>query len=69
MLFAPAAVVTLTEGASLTSERIQRYCLEHLEAFMVPKIVDVRDAMPTTMTGKVSRRALRADDRLEEACA
>jgi len=66
---AVAAVVTLTQGASLTGEGIQRYCLEHLEAFMVPKIVDFRDAMPTTMTGKVSRRALRADDRLEEACA
>ena len=66
---AVAAVVTLTQGASLTRERIQRYCLEHLEAFMVPKIVDLRDAMPTTMTGKVSRRALRTIDRPEEACA
>ncbi len=67
---AVAAVVTLTQGTSLTGERIQRYCLEHLEAFMVPKLVDVRDALPTTMTGKVSRRALQAATgiRPEEAC-
>ena len=56
---AVAAVVTLTQGTSLTGERIQRYCLEHLDAFMVPKIVDIRDTLPTTTTGKVSRRALR----------
>ena len=68
---AVAAVVTLTQGTSLTGARIQRYCLEHLDAFMVPKIVDVRDALPTTMTGKVSRRALKAGTaaRPEEACA
>jgi long-chain acyl-CoA synthetase len=66
---AEVAVVTVTQGTSLTGEGIRRYCLEHLEAFMVPKIVDVRDALPTTMTGKVSRRALQATTtRPEEAC-
>ncbi len=67
---AVAAVVTLTQGTSLTGERIQRYCLEHLEAFMVPKIVDVRDTLPTTMTGKVSRRALQTatPTRSDEVC-
>jgi len=67
---AVAAVVTLTQGTSLTGERIQRYCLEHLEAFMVPKTVDLRDSLPTTITGKVSRRALQAETatRSGEAC-
>jgi acyl-coenzyme A synthetase/AMP-(fatty) acid ligase len=38
---------------------VRRHCLAHLEAFMVPKIVDIRGALPTTASGKVSRRALR----------
>jgi len=57
---AVAAVVTPAPGAVVTSERVKRHCLEHLDAFMVPKMVDVRDALPTTDTGKISRRALQA---------
>lgn len=57
---AVAAVVTPAPGAALTSERVKRHCLEHLDVFMVPKTIEVRDALPTTETGKISRRALRA---------
>jgi long-chain acyl-CoA synthetase len=56
---AVAASVTPSEGIALTAAQIQRHCLEHLEACMVPKVVEIRDALPTTTTGKVSRRALR----------
>ena len=54
------AVVVPNAGASLTSDRVRRHCLEHLAAYMVPKVVDIRDTVPTTSTGKISRRALRA---------
>jgi len=54
------AAVVPNPGASLTSDSVRRYCLEHLAAYMVPKIVDIRDTVPTTPTGKISRRALRA---------
>ncbi len=54
-----AASVTPAAGMLLTVEGIRRHCLEHLEAYMVPKIVDIRQTLPTTMSGKVSRRALR----------
>jgi amino acid adenylation domain-containing protein len=53
-------VITLTSGARVSGEDVQRHCREHLGAFMVPKIVDVAKALPTTMSGKVSRRALQA---------
>jgi long-chain acyl-CoA synthetase len=56
---AVAAAVTPSEGMSLTALQIQRHCREHLEAHMVPKVVDIRTTLPTTMSGKVSRRALR----------
>ena len=54
------AVITLTPGAHVSCEDVQRHCRDHLDAFMVPKIVEVQNALPTTMNGKVSRRALRA---------
>jgi long-chain acyl-CoA synthetase len=54
------AAITLTPGALVTSDCVRRHCLEHLEPFMVPTVVDIRDTVPTTMTGKVSRRALQA---------
>lgn len=54
------AVVVPNPGAVLTSDDVRRHCLEHLAAYMVPKVVDIRESVPTTATGKISRRALRA---------
>ena len=54
-----AAVVTLEPGALVDVERVRRHCLEHLPTVMVPRRVEFRTALPTTMSGKVIRRALR----------
>jgi long-chain acyl-CoA synthetase len=54
-----AAVVTPADGAALTREDVQRHCARRLDAHQIPKIVTVRDRLPTTLTGKVSRRALK----------
>jgi long-chain acyl-CoA synthetase len=56
---AVAASIKPCEGVQLTSDQVRRHCLAHLEPYMVPKVVDVRDSLPTTSSGKVSRRALR----------
>ena len=53
-----AAAVTLEPSASLTASQIQRHCLDQLEGYMVPRDVQIRASLPTTVTGKVSRRAL-----------
>jgi acyl-coenzyme A synthetase/AMP-(fatty) acid ligase len=49
------ALVVLSDPA-LTTRDIIRYCTQHLEDFMVPKIIEFRDELPKTATGKVSRR-------------
>jgi long-chain acyl-CoA synthetase len=54
-----AAVVTPADGASLTREQVLRHCHRRLDAHHIPKVVQVRDRLPTTATGKVSRRVLR----------
>jgi long-chain acyl-CoA synthetase len=54
------AFLTLTPGARLSEQEVLRHCRAHLEDFMVPKFVEFRDHLPTTATGKVSKRALAA---------
>jgi len=50
------AVVALEPGSDLTEQNIIRHCAKHLEDFMVPKIVEFRDELPKTESGKISRR-------------
>jgi amino acid adenylation domain-containing protein len=50
------AVVALAPGVDLSEQQIVRHCARHLEDFMVPKIVEFRDELPKTESGKISRR-------------
>ena len=50
------AVVVAASGAVLTEREVMRFCAQHLEDHMVPKIVEFRDALPKTESGKASRR-------------
>jgi acyl-CoA synthetase (AMP-forming)/AMP-acid ligase II len=46
----------VTDGLAAPAERsVQRWCLERLAAYMVPKVVEFRDALPRTASGKVRR--------------
>lgn len=57
---AVAAVITPGAGAELTRESVRQHCRRRLEEFMIPSIVDIRRTLPTTLSGKVNRRELRA---------
>ena len=52
------AFVTVKPGATLTERDVLRHCKERLEDFMIPKFVEIRESMPKTGTGKISKRAL-----------
>jgi amino acid adenylation domain-containing protein len=54
------AVVALAPDADLAEQNIIRHCGKHLEDFMVPKIVEFRDELPKTDSGKISRRLVGA---------
>jgi amino acid adenylation domain-containing protein len=56
-----AASIAFVPGTRLTKSRIQRHCLERLESFMVPRLIDIREALPMSANGKVNRGALRSD--------
>jgi amino acid adenylation domain-containing protein len=50
------AVVSLGAGSNLPERAIIAHCAAHLEDFMVPKFVVIRDVLPKTDSGKLSRR-------------
>ncbi|WP_137134255.1 class I adenylate-forming enzyme family protein [Rhizobium sp. FKY42] len=50
--------VIVSQEAQMTARDVQRFCARHLEEHMVPKIVEFRNSLPKTPSGKVSRRLL-----------
>jgi amino acid adenylation domain-containing protein len=58
--FAIKAVVAVSPEATLTEKDVLRHCAAHLEDFMVPKLVEFRDALPKTDSGKINRRLIEA---------
>ena len=59
-----AAFVILKPGFAPTEEtrgKILAFCKEQLTPYKVPKILEFRDSLPTSLVGKVLRRELRAE--------
>jgi acyl-CoA synthetase (AMP-forming)/AMP-acid ligase II len=52
------AVLVPRPGIEITARDVRRHCAARLEEFMVPTLVEFRDALPKTDTGKISRRAV-----------
>jgi long-chain acyl-CoA synthetase len=52
------AYVVPHEDAQLTPTALRRHCAAHLEDYMVPTRIELRDSLPTTPNGKVDRQAL-----------
>ncbi len=51
-------VVRKQPDADLSTQDILRHCQQNLELFMIPKVVEFRDELPVTNTGKISKRLL-----------
>ncbi len=52
------AVVTAVESVRLTRESVLEHCRQWLPGYMVPEIVEFREGLPRTSTGKVDRAGL-----------
>jgi len=55
------AYVVLTKGASATPEEIVAWSKEQMAAYKYPRMVEIRDALPMTATGKLLKRELAAE--------
>ena len=52
------AFVSLKKDSELDEKKIIQYCSKHLENFMVPKHIEIRQQLPKTTTGKISKKDL-----------
>jgi len=55
------AVITAVDGVRLTRESVLAHCRQWLPGYMVPEIVEFREGLPRTSTGKVDRAGLAQD--------
>jgi long-chain acyl-CoA synthetase len=56
------AVLVLDGGARLSERDVVGHCARHLEDFMVPKLVEFRQELPKTDTGKIRRKEVQAEE-------
>ena len=52
------AVISLYEGATLTREEVLSFCNRQLPHYMVPDVIEFREVLPKTSTGKTDRVSL-----------
>ncbi|WP_324742054.1 AMP-binding protein [Tsuneonella sp. CC-YZS046] len=53
------AVVSLKPGAAAQADEIREFCKQRLAAYKYPRIVDIVEELPKTLTGKIIRAAVR----------
>ena len=53
-----SVLIVLFNKDSITKEEILRYCFQQLPKYMIPEIVEFRDSLPKTSSGKVDRKKL-----------
>ena len=54
------AYVSLRPGASATPEELIAHCKERMAAYKYPRMIEIMDELPKTVTGKILRRELRS---------
>jgi acyl-coenzyme A synthetase/AMP-(fatty) acid ligase len=47
--------------ASVTSQDLQKHCAERIPSYMIPEVIQIRDRLPQTSTGKFDRKQLTAE--------
>jgi len=55
---------TTDEEKQILEKELRALCTEHLAAYEIPKVFIIKRELPTTATGKVSKKVLKAQDRV-----
>ncbi|HEX7390325.1 MAG TPA: long-chain fatty acid--CoA ligase [Acidiphilium sp.] len=64
---APKLFVTLRPGTSATLDEILTFLKDHLNKIEIPKQVEIRETLPKTMVGKLSKKELVAEEAAKAA--
>jgi acyl-coenzyme A synthetase/AMP-(fatty) acid ligase len=52
------AFVVTDDSAELDARLVKAHCIQHVPNYMVPEIIEFRDVLPKTSTGKINRTLL-----------
>ncbi|MBK1662998.1 dicarboxylate--CoA ligase PimA [Rhodospirillum rubrum] len=66
---APKAFVRLRDGYSATPEDLKAYLATQISRIEMPKTIELRDDLPRTMVGKLSKKALVDEERAKASTA
>ncbi|MCB0214980.1 MAG: long-chain fatty acid--CoA ligase, partial [Anaerolineae bacterium] len=55
------AYVILKQGAQADADEIVTWCKDNMAAYKYPRLVEIRDSLPMTATGKILKRELRSE--------
>ena len=66
---APKAFVTLKPGESVTPEALKAFLADHLNKIEIPREIEIRDDLPRTMIGKLSKKELVAEEAQKRSAA
>lgn len=56
----PKAIIVTTNGQGLTDKDIRVFCRERLAHYKLPRIVELRESLPKTGSGKTDKKVLRS---------
>ncbi|MBN1380381.1 MAG: long-chain fatty acid--CoA ligase [Deltaproteobacteria bacterium] len=59
------AWIVLKEGQTVTAEDLQQFCRRKLTGYKVPRHIEFRKELPKTFVGKVLRRVLQEEERVD----
>lgn len=54
----PKAIIVPKDGYDLTKEDIYHFCKGVLTNYMIPRLIELRDELPKTSSGKINKKAL-----------
>jgi long-chain acyl-CoA synthetase len=63
----PKLFVKLHDGASITPAELRAFLADNLSKIELPKAIEIRDRLPRTMIGKLSKKELVAEEQARAA--
>jgi long-chain acyl-CoA synthetase len=63
----PKAFVRLRDGQAATPEELRQFLVGYLSRIELPKLIEIRDTLPKTMVGKLSKKELIAEEETKAA--
>jgi long-chain acyl-CoA synthetase len=64
---APKAFVRLRDGQKATPEELREFLAGYVSRIELPKLIEIRDVLPKTMVGKLSKKELIAEEEAKAA--